>query len=145
MDVESAVALITLALGIPAIVLEIVKHLGRKSLRDRLKQDIEIRSALRSSFPDCEVSALDKHIQNQVTRLAEEDEVSRDGAGAALAIYFLVATIGLVILAIYMAVTLSGWWTLMLIPAGVSLVFGIVGAAESFPKAVRDEKGNRIK
>lgn len=145
MDVESAVALITLALGIPAIVLEIVKHLGRKSLRDRLKQDIEIRSALRSSFPDSEMPALDKHIQNQVTKLAEEDEMRRDWAGSALAIYFIVATIGLVVLAIGMAIKLSGWWTLLLIPAGVSLVFGIVGATESFPKAVRDEKGNRIK
>ncbi|RCS79277.1 hypothetical protein CIK70_08080 [Brachybacterium alimentarium] len=145
MDVESAVALITLALGIPAIVLEIVKHLGRKSLRDRLKQDIEIRSALPSSFPAREMSALDKHIQKQVTKLAEEDEMRRDGAGAGLAIYFLAATIGLVILAFYMGVAQSGWWTLMLIPASVSLVFGLVGATESFPRAIRDEKGNRIK
>lgn len=145
MGVESAVALITLALGIPAIVLEIVKHLGRKSLRDRLKQDIEIRSALPSVFPARERMALDKHIQKQVAKLAEEDEIRRDGAGMGLAIYFFAATIGLVALAVYMGVVQSGWWVLMLVPASVSFVFGVAGAKESFPKAIRDEKGNRIK
>lgn len=145
MDVESAVALITLALGIPAIVLEIVKHLGRKTLRDRLKQDIEIRSALHSSFPAREMRALDDHIRKQVAKLAKEDEKRRDGAGVALALYFFAATVGLVFLALYMGGEQSWWWLLMFIPASVSLVFGLVGAFESGPKAIRDERGNRVK
>lgn len=138
MTVEDLVALLSLALGVPAIVLQIVREVGRKTPRERLLQDIQIRDALSTGSEARD--AMDAQVHESVLKLTGADDKRRDPAGIVIGVALVFAGIGIGVAAIR---TGGPWWVL-LAPAGVGLVLGITGLVQDGTRRVRDEQGRPV-
>lgn len=138
MTVEDLVALLSLALGVPAIVLQIVREVGRKTPRERLLQDIQIRDALRAGSEAR--TAMDAQVRESVLKLTGADDKRRDPAGIVVGVALVLAGIGIGVAAIRN----GGPWWVLLAPAGVGLVLGITGLVQDGIRRVRDEQGRPV-
>lgn len=138
MTAEDVVALLSLALGVPAIVLQVVRQLGRISPRERLLQDIEIRNALHANSEAQQI--MDRHIRDETRKLTGNDSKRRDPLGIGIALFFGGVGIGLAAV----AVINGGAWWLLGIPAGLGLLFSVVGFAQDGVKRERDDRGRPV-
>lgn len=111
--------------------------LGRRSTRERLKSDLELVALLPENSPARE--ALLKRAEGEISQIVKEEvELTRDPAGATLAVLFLG---GALVLAFTAARANPFWWILVAVLA----VFGAVGFSLDGVKRRRDEKGNAIR
>lgn len=138
MAIEDLVALVTLLLGVPAIILQIVREAGRKSPRERLLQDIQIRDAMEKDSSARQV--MDDYIHGQAERLTGTDSKRRDPLGIVIGIVLIVLGIGLAVAAFYAQ---GAWWVLSA-PAALAVTLGITGLVQSCPRLERDDKGNPV-
>lgn len=137
MGLEEIAAIIG-GLGLPAILLQLLRSRKRLSPRDRLLQDIEIMQALHVNS-DARRD-LEKHVTEQVQRLTGSDSKRRDPFGIVLASIFLA-------LGVSAAVTIGlagGWWWFASPIAGFFLLFGGAGLASDIPRKERDARGRAV-
>lgn len=136
MDWDDAAKLVA-ALG-PVIVAWLGLQASRSELRGRrarLMQDVELLKLLPQDSESKRV--LEIHIERAISRLAEDDEKTRDPFGIVLALLFLAsAGWGWV-----QTLAGSNWWLVLALP---STVIGIVGFTRDIVPAKRDSRGRPL-
>lgn len=137
MGLEEIAAVIG-GLGLPTILLQLIRSGKRLSPRDRLLQDIEIMKALHVNSDARRV--IEEHVKNQALRLTGTDSKRRDPLGIVLASIFLVLGVSAAVV-IWLA---GGWWWFASPIAGFFLVFGAAGLAIDSPRKERDERGRAL-
>lgn len=107
--------------------------------RDRIEQDLRILAGLPG---DSKVkSPLTKSIDQRVLGLLGGGAERRDPSGITIAVIFLIVCV----VTAWQGYSGGSWWRLLWVVAAFTGIFGVYGLVEGLGKAVRDERGRRVK
>ncbi|WP_155979726.1 hypothetical protein [Nocardiopsis sp. CNS-639] len=137
MTFELASQIIIAIFGFLGVVFPLIPRRQNRSLRDNIKEDLEIASNL----PDG--SAKDKllqHVDAMVVQVCEEQNYRREPFGLVLGMSFIIfsAAGGIWV------ISAGGWWLVALVVLIPSLFMGIVGVTLDGTKKKRDSRGRSI-